>query len=265
MPDKDLDSIQDLITQVTEGAAEWGSRPVWFRGEPDTATRLVPSLYRKGPNPNENQLLQTFRARAPGYASGLTPPQEEYAQWLYLARHANLPTRLLDWTESALHALYFALREEFPVVWMLDPLRLNDLSVPDSPPSRELPLPWVQTKGNIGNKNMRGAWGNDHPGVDLPVAIPPTYVHPRMSAQRSCFTVHGKNKDSMWVQVPPEKKILKRYFINPEKKESLLNDLRLLGIERATLFPDLDGLAEEICERFAPELAQRRTGDPPAP
>jgi hypothetical protein len=41
-----------------------------------------------------------------------------------MARHAGLPTRL----EGVLMALHFALKETASVVWMLNPLDLNDLS-----------------------------------------------------------------------------------------------------------------------------------------
>ena len=58
----------------------------------------------------------------------LVPMREHTDQWLFLARHAGLPTRLLDWSEGALIALHFALKDPNPVVWMLNPLDLNDLS-----------------------------------------------------------------------------------------------------------------------------------------
>jgi hypothetical protein len=91
------------------------------------------------------------------------------------------------------------------------------------------------------------ALGN--PRVDLPVAVIPTYVHPRMSAQRSCFTIHGKLEKPLNDVV--SKRILRRYAIQPRAVASLSRDLTMLGVLRATAFPDLDGLAGELREVYS--------------
>src|SRR5207249_3760279 len=113
----------------------------------------------------ENQLLQTFRARAAAFSSETLPDRRKTDQWLFLAQHVGLPTRLLDWSEGALIALYFALNASDPMVWMLNPLHLNYYA--RGAPSgenpndlREFPLPWFNPKMgiNVANQNMRGAW-----------------------------------------------------------------------------------------------------------
>ena len=216
---------------------------------------LIPRLYRSKPDGSshqENQLLQFFRMKAPTFASGQIPVREATDQWLFLGQHVGLPTRLLDWTESALVALHFALLEQQPVVWMLNPVELNQLSITDGQEltGSEFPLPWFHPENaiNIGSINIRGAWELDVPGIERPVAIQPTNIHPRMSVQRSCFTIHGRNKSSL-EQIVPEM-ILKRYVIGEEAKVPMQRDLRLLGIDHSTVFPDLDGLARELRGRF---------------
>ena len=62
-----------------------------------------------------------------------------------LMQHYAVPTRLLDWTEGASIALYFAIRmrvfgkqelptEKIPCVWMLNPSWLNHKSIKTSLP-----------------------------------------------------------------------------------------------------------------------------------
>jgi hypothetical protein len=246
-----IKGIEEFIAGVREDSSAWNPKePKWFRGEPKSTTALVPTLYRRGATQHENALLQMFRARASGYHD-VVPIREHTDQWLFLARHAGLPTRLLDWSESALVALYFALKKDKPVIWMLNPLELNQRSYdPSLGQVREFPLVWHDPGGKLNPavENLGGAWENDTRGGQLPVAIHPTYVHPRLRSQRSCFTIHGKRKDGLDKLVPQS--ILRCCIVDPASRQSMIDDLALLGITESVVFPDLDGLAAELKERF---------------
>jgi len=127
---------------------------------------------------------------------------------------------------------------QFPLIW-------HD---PDPEPP-----PWAapRTRPRVINpafENLRGAWEEDRFGVELPVAVYPTYVHARLRAQRSCFTIHGKRKESLNSLVPDT--MLKRYTVDPTCCSDMRNDLRLIGVTDSVTFPDLDGLARELETQF---------------
>lgn len=169
------------------------------------------------------------------------------------------------------------------VVWMLDPVELNRQSSRKPITDNVFPLTWlspeldltvwirrllmpdhrarsrgridyltrlltrlrsVRVTHNIGNINVRGAWETNRVGTQLPVAIHPTNIHPRMSTQRSCFTIWGLRRDNLTGMVGS--RILKRYVIAQGAIESMRDHLRILGITHASLFPDLDGLAHDL-------------------
>ena len=285
---KKIDSVEAFIKETKTDYEKWGlgKRPwfPWFRGEPDGDTPLVPKLFRSyykslfDGDYYENRLLQHFRTRALAY--GRTPHRDETDQWLFLARHVGLPTRLLDWTGSALAALYFALQEEEPIVWMLNPFCLNNMVVGKEKShilSKEdyniYALTWYpgDPKGsNIAYENIRCAWETPDPkteqpiGTTLPVAISPTYIHPRIPAQKGYFTIHGRQEESLCTLIDgKEKYVLKKYVIDAgNDKQPMLDQLEILGVSETSLFPELDGLAKGLTELFRPDLAtwiQRRT------
>ncbi len=245
-----ITSIQKYITSIKAVADKWDPRTTpWFRGEPgEVDTPLLPSLYRlvNGKRLNENEIVQSFRRMARGFCNYPLPNRDDTEEWLFLMQHQRLPTRLLDWTEGALIGLYFAIEYKAPVVWMLNPDRLNQRTYPEAEIGSNI-ISWIRPnngKINILHENLRGAWELDKRGVDLPIAIKPAYIHPRMAAQKSCFTVHGLQKRSVNVLVP--KSVLAKFEIDENAIPEIQSDLRMLGITHTSVFPELEYFAKEI-------------------
>lgn len=244
-------SIADFIEAVEEDYAGWDTeQEPWFRGEPgETDTPLLPTVFRK--DRDENALLQFFRMRAPSALDiDHIPDRGEIDLWLFLARHLELPTRLLDWTEGALVALWFALQEDDPVVWMLNPLALNRKMDPGLVPNAPT-ITWTSPGGedsiNIAFANIKAAWSAASSALTLPVAVYPTHVHGYMSGQHSVFTVQGSAHESLNRILGPE--CLCRYEIDLDTDDPF-RELRSLGISGSAVFPGSRGLVGELSERF---------------
>ena len=86
--------------------------------------------------------------------------------------------------------------------------------------------------------------------LDIPLAFPATYQDTRMIAQRSCFTIHGERLEPLQNILERRKigteKCFFEYKIDPKSRKAILRELSILGVSAATLFPDLDHLAEYI-------------------
>ncbi len=125
-----ITSVRDFLDNLPEQANE---QPWGYRGQAKACWPLRPALYRDLIDPGslsshdhvkayrnlESMLLERFKAYALPHVTA--SPNSDIA-WLALAQHHGLPTRFLDWTESPLIALFFALNEETEcdsVVWAI--------------------------------------------------------------------------------------------------------------------------------------------------
>ena len=113
---KTINNIAECVALAAELKHEWfPHEPTWgpwFRGHNNGAWKLTPKLYRvKSPKRGiriiEDEIRQEFIMRAPGLID--TGPLTTW-EWYFTMQHFGAPTRLLDWTEGALIALYFAVR-----------------------------------------------------------------------------------------------------------------------------------------------------------
>lgn len=254
-----IESLTELISAIEYDLKQWNmpecSAP-WFRGQSSIKYELIPSIFRKtkgGTLIDEQIISRLFRKRAG--ALGNVPESADkqseqlHDQWLYLMQHVGVPTRLLDWTESALVAVYFAvhkLPETDSVVWMLNPLELNRIAIGRA----ALPASYDDDVWSC----FRSAYSERYiPNKLYPIAILPKHSHPRMAAQRSCFTIHGAKQfsfEEMFIDTLIENGFLRKYIINQSSNKRILKELGLLGIKHATVFPDLDGLAVELKMEF---------------
>ena len=251
-------SIPEFLAHVSKFTDIWfQNEPTWgpwFRGEANANWRLLPKLYRDPQPKRELQTLddefrQEFIVRAPN----LSPERPENSwEWYFLMQHSGAPTRLLDWTESALIALYFAVRNRPALekqrndaaVYILEPWKLNEYVVG----VKEVIAPGAQSGLSDEDGRRYAAWLPDRYvspagiGKQLPAAIYPTHFHRRIGSQRSCFTIHGSSRDGFDELPIQARPYLQKIVIPHSKTREIESRLAVAGIDELTIFPDLDGL-----------------------
>lgn len=230
-----LASLDEFIRECTGEACGCGH--VVYRGVPDADShKLVPSIgridYLKTPLGfsvrDERELLHGFKLRSVGVMRRV--PQSEW-EWLALAQHHGLPTRLLDWSASPLTALYFATEP-----------RVCGSTGSILPPSSDVAVFALHDCSYIPTQELRDPFAIEKPGIFVP-----PHVTPRISGQGGLFTIQLDPAAELQLAFEDcDYRWIKKYRFAKEIVPQIQRQLYQLGVRRSLLFPDLDGFAHEL-------------------
>jgi hypothetical protein len=224
----------------------FATRP-WWRGHAKQEWKVTPSIYHKQKAASEGNMAVQFGLR--GAVRMANPPDGGHGRWLLLMQHHGLPTRLLDWSESPLVALFFAVREEEyfgsdGALWALKPNQLNQSQI-GKPLMYGVKHPTVAPLFDAAFSLQKAKTGKT-------LAICTDHTDLRQMVQASQFTIHGEDKPLE--EDPSAPQFMVRITIPHGAKAVLKNYLGALGICESALFPDLDHLAKEVAAMgFAPD------------
>lgn len=238
----EIHNVKDFLTvinKIQEENKEKGNKAdLLFRGQQRDCP-LLPRIARLKPKGSllkiEELLLDEFKRTNPLLLRKYYPNNDW--DFLTIGQHYGLPTRFLDWTFSALAALWFATgcnikkneRSTYGVVFIL--------------------------LANVDDFQIKIE--EIHPfKIDELKIYRPKIIKQRINSQSGVFSIQTskmiENKCELDITNNFGKKLVKIKVPN-EIFMKIREDLHILGINKSTIFPDLTGLCSHLQWRYFKE------------
>jgi hypothetical protein len=217
MQEDSIRSFDDLHKKVLG----YGENQMIYRGMRSSKFTLIPGIGRIVPPGdatresrefNEQEIFKLFQEKALPFLDFI--PTNDW-DWLAIAQHHGLPTRLMDWTRNPLVACYFAIEEE-------------DCA-------EDSVIFAYHNNRYINTEKSRGPFAYKKVARFIP-----KHLTRRITVQAGLFTIHPDPYQ------PFDAEELERIIIPNRIRYELKTILNLYGIDRYSLFPDLDGLSAHI-------------------
>lgn len=274
-----ITSVEKFITQIFNYASN-NPHELWYRGHRSQHWKLRPSLFREevldmtddgSVQPIKyknfmdfNVALKEFRDRS---IETIQDDRLNLFHYTFLAQHYGMPTPALDWSTDPLIALYFAVdgfeytnEDEFPVVYILNPTRINENSAMKYKEGNRT-ISEVYCVDDADDKLFKKCFSdmNNTPFHIMPFAVKSNYdlKSQRISRQSGVFTLHEARyyKGVEWINFVTNDggKMGVTLKISPSSVEFIKSQLKILNLTPETIYGQELTILEETAKSISTE------------